>query len=144
MRGQIIPDSLQNAYNRRDEPGFEVLKTILREMIESFEHTYILIDAMDESLDKDSLDRLLKSIKEMVEWKIDGLHLLATSRKNRNISPSLEPLVTQQLSIQAAIVDADIGIHVRDRLATDIRLKKWPSEVRLEIESALTKGAQGM
>ena len=100
-----------------------------------------MIDAMDESID---IEILLEFIDEVLAWKLNGLHLLATSRRERDITVSLEPLVTWHSSIQAADVDPDIGIYVRHQLANDVKLKKWPAGVQSEIESTLINGAQGM
>lgn len=73
-----------------------------------------------------------------------GIFILATSRKENDISTSLEPLVTCQICIQNALVDADIRVHILERLSNDMKLKKWPVIVQKEIEDALMNGAKGM
>ena len=83
-------------------------------------------------------------MKAIKDWNIDSLHLLATSRKENDITKSFELLVTSQLCIQSALVDADIRIYVLEKLSNDPGLRKWPVDVQKEIESALTKGANGM
>ena len=79
-----------------------------------------------------------------MNWNVDNLHVLATSRKENDIMTSLEPLVTCQLCIQSTLVDADIRVHVQERLSHDPKLKKWPVDVQKDIEDALTTGAKGM
>jgi hypothetical protein len=76
------------------------------------------------------------------------LHLLVTSRKERDIENSLESFVGRQntICLQNELVDKDIQRYVRQRLSNDERLKKWQKDPAIgkEIETALMKGAQGM
>ena len=67
-----------------------------------------------------------------------------TSRREKDIEDSLTPLSTSQIPIQNELVDADIRVHVVERLAKDPRLKVWPIAVQKEIENTLTGGAKGM
>jgi len=83
-------------------------------------------------------------IEEMVDWKLDNLHLLVTSRKERDIEDCLESRVSCQINIQQGVVNADIHIHICERLQNDTKLKKWPIKVQEEIETVLMEGAHGM
>lgn len=114
---------------------------LLREMVKGFDSTYILIDALDECSDREDILKLLEAI---MEWNLNNLHILVTSRNENDIATSLEPLVTFQQCIQSALVDADIRVHVLERLSNDRDLKKWPIDVQIEIEDALRRGAKGM
>ena len=140
-----LPASLQSAYSRSQNGQHQLtvddLKNLLRQVLESFHSTYILLDALDECTDREDL---LEFIEALMGWNANELHVLATSRKENEIATSLEPLVTCQLCIQSALVDADIHIHILDRLSTDVKLKKWPASVQKEIEDALRRGAKGM
>ena len=140
-----LPESLQLAYSRsqngKNKLSIKELTALLRQMMKAFNSTYIVLDALDECTDRKDL---LEFIEVLRDWNIDNLHILATSRKEKDIARSLEPLVTCQLCIQSALVNADIRIHVLDRLSTDPNLKKWPVDIQEEIEHALTKGANGM
>ena len=140
-----LPDSLQSAYSRsqngQKQPTIEDLTILLRQMLKIFKGTYILLDALDECTDR---EELLEFIEALMEWNIQDLHVLATSRKENDIATSLEPLVTLQQGIQSALVNADIRIHIMERLSSDPKLKKWPVDVQKEIEDALMKGAKGM
>lgn len=109
--------------------------------MKGFNSTYILLDALDECTDREDL---FKFIEAIINWNIDNLHVLATSRKENDVTTALEPLVSCQLCIQSALVDADIRVHVLERLSNDRELKMWPVDVQKEIESALTRGAKGM
>ena len=109
--------------------------------MESFNHVYLLIDALDECTDREDL---LQIIEELNSWKLDNLHILVTSRRENDIEAAFQPLVMCQLYIQSALVDADIRVHVLERLSNDLKLKKWPINVQEEIENTLTEGAKGM
>jgi hypothetical protein len=143
-RFQYVPEVLSTLYSAsqagQKQPTSEALLTTLRNMLEHFSHTYIIIDALDECKER---EQLLAMMKEIFGWKF-GLHILITSRKEGDIESSLGPLFTNRLCIQNAIVDADIRTHVQERLLNDAKLKKWPANVREEIETTLMSGAHGM
>ena len=141
----ILPDFLQSAYsqsqNGQQQPTDESLELLICQMLKNFDNIYILVDALDECTDRESL---LEFKEKLMGWKLDGLHLLTTSRKERDIDDSLQGLVTNQISIQSALVDADIRVHVLERISSDPKLGKWPVNIKKEIEDALTNGAKGM
>jgi len=87
---------------------------------------------------------LLNLIDGIINWKFEDLHVLATSRKETDISEMLDPLVTGQISIQNEIVNADILTHICHTLQNDRKLKKWPEEIQNEIKTTLMDGAHGM
>jgi hypothetical protein len=64
--------------------------------------------------------------------------------REKDIEEALEPLITGQICIQSALVNADIHTHLRERLQNDLKLRKWPDKVQMEIETALMDGAHGM
>ena len=77
-------------------------------------------------------------------WGAGNLHVLATSRRERDIEESLKPLVTSEFCLQSALVNVDIDTHISQRLQNDPKLKRWPARIREEIKDALMEGAQGM
>lgn len=77
-------------------------------------------------------------------WNINNVHVLTTSRKENDITMSLDLLVTCHLYFQSALVDADIGDHSLERLSNDPKLKKLPVNVQKEIEEVLVDGVKGM
>ena len=79
-----------------------------------------------------------------MQWELDNVHFLATSRAEKDIIDSIEPLVTSPISVQSALVNADIQVYIQERLQGDRNLSKWPANIKAEIETALLKGADGM
>ena len=76
------------------------------------------------------------------------MHILATSRKERDIEITLDPLINNdcKMPIQTAAVDQDIQAYVHEQLQTRLGLKKWQNkpEIAIEIETVLVQKAQGM
>lgn len=138
---ELLQPAYSRSHNGRKQPTIEEMKPILLQMLKSFNSTYILLDALDECKDR---EELLEFLEALMGWNIDSLHLLTTSRKENDISTSLEPLVTRQLCIESGLINADIRVHVLERLSNDPKLKKWPVDIRMEIEDTLMRDANGM
>jgi hypothetical protein len=140
-----IPNSLETLYTRcqygKSQPITSALIVTLHGILQCFQHIYIIIDALDECVER---RELLDVITKMVECKLDSLHILTLSRKEQDIKDCLEPQVSGQIDIQSVLVDVDIQIHICDRLQNDPKLKKWPANVKKEIETTLMNGAHGM
>jgi NACHT domain len=136
---------LSSCGNGQSQPSAEALLSILRGICGEFPATYIILDALDECIDR---DELMVAIKILAEWRLERLHILVTSRKERDIEDELERVVEKSsiIPLQSSIVDQDIQRYVHHRLSTDKNLKKWHKdlEIRNEIEIALMKGAHGM
>ena len=138
------PDTLKALYSQNlsgQRPNTEGLMVTLRHIVGGFEHVYVVLDALDECRDR---ERLLALVEEITNWKIGKLHLLATSRAERDIADHIGPLVTAQINLRSTLVDADIQTHLRERLRNDSKLKRWPVKVHEQIEAVLMEGAHGM
>lgn len=107
----------------------------------SYQNCYIILDALDECQPRESL---LLLIEELIQWKLGNLHFLATSRAEKDIRDNMESLVTSQICIQSALVDADIQAYIHGRLRSDRDLKKWPTNIKAEIEKTLLERVDGM
>ena len=143
------PNSLRTLYDSCrsgvQQPTIKVLIVTLRHLIQEFQQTFIILDALDECRDR---PEFLEIIEEIHGWKIGSLHLLVTSRREMDIECSLDPLLNDQeiISLQSALVDEDIRAYVRERLQTDRSLRRWRNhrEVQNDIEMALVSKAGGM
>ena len=142
-----IPEEIRMLYanlqNGQRQPTSLALRTTLHQVIGRLQNTYVIIDALDECGDREDL---LELIKELVHANLNHLHVLVTSRREEDIEVSLGSLIKDddQICIQSGLVDADIHVHIRERLQHDTRLSKWPPNVQVEIEETLMKGANGM
>lgn len=135
-------DALYDRCNRgAKQPTKDMLLATLRGMLQELRECFIVLDALDECRE---LEELLLSIEEILSWDIKGLHLICSSRRERQIEETLDVLIPRQVSIMNTLVDADIGLLVHDQLEKDSSLRKWPVTVKSEIQAALTQGSQGM
>lgn len=127
------------------QPDVERLMVVLKEVVESSDETYIVLDALDECSDREVL---MESIEQVQDWKLPQLHMLITSRRLIDIEESLDPLITPhcKICIQSALVNADILTYVHERLQTDRHLKRWGNKpkVQEEIKATLMQKADGM
>jgi hypothetical protein len=142
-----IPASLDTLFSSCDsgqrQPSIHELVEVMQQMIQDFPHVYIVLDALDECSERTELTDILETI---AAWRLKNLHVLVTSRRERDIESSLETFIDQQnvICLQSELVDRDIQKYVQQRLSDDKKLGKWGEDLRQEIEAALVKGAHGM
>ena len=144
-----IPRSLDALFvsceNGQRRPSLHALLEAIRKTMQEFTHVYLVLDALDECTQRAELMNLLGTV---AGWQLQNLHLLMTSRKERDIESSLEDYVDEQdtICLQSELVDKDIQRYVQQRLSNDKSLLKWEKDaaVRQEIEVALMRGAHGM
>jgi hypothetical protein len=145
LQAHDILHDLERLYQKcssgQQQPAEDAILSLFREAIARPGEKYIVLDALDECTDRESL---LTFIRELTDSQPQDLRLLATSRREKDIEDELSPVAHHKINIQSAIVDADIRIYVRDRMATDTKLKKWPESVQNEIMTALMEKAGGM
>jgi hypothetical protein len=131
--------------NGQRKPSLHTLLDVTRQVAQEFAHVYVILDALDECTQRSELMDMLET---MAGWQLDNLHLLMTSRKERDIERSLESYVDEEdtVCLQRDIVDQDIQRYVQQRLHNDKALAKWNKDaaIRQEIEAALMSGARGM
>jgi hypothetical protein len=99
------------------------LMNLLQHMLKEFPQSYLILDALDECEDR---AELMKIIELMAGWQLEEMHVLVTSRKERDIESSLEDIVNRECitCLQHQVVDKDIQTYVCERLSNDKRLKK--------------------
>ena len=139
-------DSLySSSQNGLRQPPSDALVKVLQELIEEFPCTYIIIDALDECDDR---KELMKVIKRIYAWQLQGLHLLFTSRREGDIESTLGRILDERniLCIQTKAVDHDIKLYIRQRLSEEESLQKWRPDAKIQqqIENSLMEGAHGM
>ncbi len=131
--------------NGQHRPSIDVLLQIMEQMVQQFTQVYIVLDALDECAQR---PELLDVLERLAGWQPHNLHLLMTSRKERDIESSLESYINTEdiVSLQREVVDKDIQRYVRQRLSNDKALSKWEKDATMkkEIEDALMTGACGM
>ena len=123
------------------QPALVNLVAILQDLVCGFSgDKSIIIDALDECTSRRELS---KFIEQMHAWNTQ-IHFLATSREERDISKTFQPLATRMLCLDRGFIDADIEIHVSETLKNDNQLSLWSDKLHREIEKVLMKKADGM
>ncbi|OQV10804.1 NACHT domain-containing protein isoform 2, partial [Cladophialophora immunda] len=145
LQANDILHDLETLYNQysggQQQPAEDSIHSLLKKAMVRSGVKYIILDALDECIDREGL---LPFIREVATSQLRDLHILATSRREKDIEDELSPVADHNINIQSAIVDEDIRIYIRDRIAIDARLKKWPVSVQNEIMTALMEKAGGM
>ncbi|KAJ6031800.1 NACHT nucleoside triphosphatase [Penicillium herquei] len=143
-----LPDGekdLQQLYmiHRSGSPPVDTLLALLRNFLERFCDTYILLDALDESPRDSQREGVLKVIQVIRDWSIPGVHLLVTSRNELDIRESLNPSCGQDVPLRNSGMNRDIAEFVSYQLNNDAKLQRW--KVRHEeIQKKLATDAQGV
>jgi hypothetical protein len=149
QRSSTMPkgvDTLFSACNNgQRQPSSHALLEVIPQVMQQFTHVYIVLDALDECTQR---PELMDTLETMARWHLHSVHLLMTSRKERDIESSLEGYIEEEddVCLQRDVVDKDIQRYVTQRLSDDKALAKWNKDavVKQEIEASLTNGARGM
>ena len=140
--GHVDLRQLHSSYETSTPPP-RVLMDYLRRLIERFQDTYVLVDALDESPQNRQRGYVLEALEVIASWGIQGLHLLVTSRDEIDIRESFTHLSMQEIQMRNSGIDKDIADYISGRFNIDRRLRKW-FQYREKIQEALVKRAEGM
>ena len=143
------PEALELLYSScgdgTRQPTLETLLTTFRQMAQNFGAVFVILDALDECNER---PELLLDIKKIVGWGLPQLHVLVTSRREKDIEEAMQDLSCDlpKICIQSEVVNHDIRKYVRERLQNDLTLKRWRKNTKIkeEIENELMNKANGM
>ncbi len=125
------------------QPSQHVLLDLLVEVVDETDQTFIMIDALDECIDKEDA---LNTTLELFERVSGNLNILITSRHETFVEDSLCDVDTQRsakVAVRNAAVDKDISNFVKARMEKDRKLRKWKAESNHIVESLVSQ-ADGM
>ena len=123
------------------QPSNDQVSSLLRKLIINKKSTYIILDALDECIDREDL---MIFTCDLIRSEPKGLRMLATSRRERDIEEYLSLVTNFEINIQSAVVDNDIKIYVQGQLSEDMKLKKWDQSVHEDITKVIMEKANGM
>jgi len=128
--------------NGQTKPTTQNLVTVLHKLLQASRSVDIVIDAADECNERQNLLQLLEEINK---WNINGLHLLITSRREKDIEDALNPLLSGRIPLEKSAIESDIRDFIHHKVHSDgSKLLKWPVDIRSDIETTLLEGADGM
>ncbi|KAF7972855.1 hypothetical protein HWV62_16888 [Athelia sp. TMB] len=143
--GANIPDVLVDLYNKCDEgqrqPLESQLENTLSQILDIFESTYIIIDALDECAEKADFSRWIQSVTTGMLRK---LHLMLTSRPEADIErglASLRNLKTVSVGDQSMMGDIRAYLDARLRAA---EMSKWNEGEKQMIKTGLSADSDVM
>lgn len=136
-----IPDEVRELFSDGGSPQTQELAVALGAVLRNYHRVYLVIDALDESLDRHRILNLLLGILD--DQTFDKLQVLATSRKELDIERALL-ISSVDISMSNSYVDEDIRVYIQHTLRVNHKFCRWPEELQREIETALVKGAKGM
>ncbi|KAF7976159.1 hypothetical protein HWV62_7479 [Athelia sp. TMB] len=134
-----LPAPLVQLYDHGNHaPSTAALQQTLAQIIEGFEHTYIILDALDECADR---TELLAWLGALLENKTGKTHVLFSSRPELDLkgADSAPGLVRVRLSAQTS--NADIEKFL-DQIITDTT--KWDPPIRARVKEVLIARGEGM
>ena len=139
------PHALESLFSTNEQgvhrdPSQEDLMSTLRTIISSFQAVYIVFDALDECPER---SRFLAAIQGIQDWELGTLHLLATSRKERDIEETLSGLISHEVPMDEKLIDGDIRVHV-SRTLEDTKFRMFSSVEKETVMTTLMEGAHGM
>jgi hypothetical protein len=116
--------------NGRRQPSLHALLEVTPHVMRQFTHVYLVLDALNECTQQ--LD-LIDVLETVAGWQLNNMHLLMTSRKERDIKSSLESYVKEEdtICLQGDVVDKDIQKYVQQRLSNDKTLAKWNKDLAI-------------
>ena len=137
--------ALEQLYRKCDDgsrqPAKDAVQALLMKALTRSQPTFILLDAVDECVER---DEFLDFLQNIIQAIAPGLHIIATSRREKDIEDCLCPIAQHVINIESVIVNQDILRYIEGSLAKDARLKKWAQPIRDEIMRSLMEKAGGM
>ena len=154
-QSDIFFDTLFSLYsahkNATETPTDRSLAECLKDMltITGRAPIYLVIDALDECPNDSGIpssrERVLEVVKELIELRHTNLRLCITSRPEFDISTTLKPLASQQISLHDESGQKhDIIDYVTSVLHSDKKMKKWRDVDKNMVVEKLSEKADGM
>ena len=107
---------------------------VFPQAVAEFNQVYIVIDALDESSEKDGFPAILMNTS--------NIHVLAASRYHDDTVQALRHFDPMEILANARI--EDIKVHVKARLKHDPKLARLDRALQTRIECTLVNGSEGM
>ena len=123
-------------------PNTRELLDCLNGIIQLFTSVYIVVDALDECMERNNLVHIITTMKK---WKLNVLHLLLVSRNEPDLLRDLKDLSFDVIDMEYKAIDDDIRLYIGRIIETDKDFKLWNNvKDKLWIEEEITKFSNGM
>ncbi|KAJ6506123.1 hypothetical protein DFH09DRAFT_1200316, partial [Mycena vulgaris] len=122
-------------------PTYAELEHVLGELLLEFEHTYIVLDALDECQPDTELDKLMNVISNLRAWSQSPLHLLITSQARDMFTDCFQNL--PYIFLQPDVIQQDIQLFVSSEIHENRRFTRWADRAS-EIINRVVRKSSGM
>ncbi|KAG6904884.1 hypothetical protein DXG01_006459, partial [Tephrocybe rancida] len=139
-----IPTELADLYKRcgdYQQPLVNQLQDVLRNILNGFLHAYIVIDALDECANREETLLWVNKVVSNTDWAADNLHIMVTSRPERDIEEVLGSFDPSAIDIGNVTANHDIIKYLKHQV--ELKLKRYNKNIREEIMSSLRGHAGG-
>ena len=156
-RSSLCCDILHHVYEAHEDgtrqPSDNTLKECLKQMLRlpGQRPIFIVLDALDECPDSSGLppprSEVLQLVKELVDLRLRGLYICATSRPEVDIRAVLQPLAFRSVSLHdESGQKADIADYVRSVVNSfpSTAMRRWRVDDKKLVIETLTQRADGM
>jgi hypothetical protein len=133
------------------KPDIDALKKCMTDMLSLPGQTpiYITVDAVDEcpnlSGTPSAREEVLGLIEELVDLKLQNVHLCVASRPEIDIRVVLEPLTSLKISLHdESGQKEDIIKYIKSAVRSDRRMRRWREEDQILVIDTLSQNADGM
>ncbi|KAN0139370.1 hypothetical protein V8E53_002871 [Lactarius tabidus] len=135
------------------QPSDDTLKECLKQMLRLLGQgsIFIVLDALDECPDSSGLppprSEVLQLVKELVDLRLHGLYICATSRPEVDIRAVLQPLAFHSVSLHKENGQkTDIADYVRSVVnsSPSTAMRRWRTDDKNMVIETLTERADGM
>ena len=138
-----ITENLADLYKRCGnvrQPSDEQLHNVLRDILDRFSNAYIMIDALDECTDREKTLKWVNKLISDTNYKAANLHIVVTSRPERDIHDIFAALDPQSVDVGRANME-DIVEYLKIQLES--KFMKYDENTRAKIMSELEEHAEG-
>ena len=122
------------------QPSDEELQNVLRDILDGFSRSYIVIDALDECTDRKKTLNWANKLISDTNCKVANLHIVVTSRPERDIHEVFAVLDPHPIDVGVANTK-DIAEYLK--LQIKLNFTKYDEDTRAKIMSELEEHAEG-
>ena len=133
------------------KPDIDALKKCMTDMLSlpGQAPIYIIVDAVDEcpnlSGTPSAREEVLGQIEELVELKLQNVHLCVASRPEIDIRVVLDPLTSLKVSLhEESGQKEDIIKYIKSAVRSDRTMRRWREEDQTLVIDTLSQNADGM
>ncbi|KAK6599107.1 ankyrin repeat protein [Botrytis cinerea] len=146
---QILRDTYAHCNHGQQQPTHEKMMEMLKCVVGGFQDVYLIVDALDEYPKTDRY-LLLKTLKEIHQWKIDSIHIFVTSRVEDDIRVYLANMSERNVFDNCKwimVQDPNITEDIKKFLAAKIDSSEYDfptSDLEEEVVESIARRAGGM